>query len=161
MNKEPYRNQAIGQMLAERRSRTDRRGEASLRTVLSSRQRRRKSRGRRKTDRGAYVDIYDPRTWCIVLTILILSFMDALLTGLHVIRGSARELNPLLKVILDCGGLPAFYSAKAAMTILPMSVLLIHKEWTLARYAARLVLWAYILLSLYHLYLLFWMQKTA
>ena len=77
------------------------------------------------------------------------------------IRGSARELNPLLKVILDCGGLPAFYSAKAAMTILPMSVLLIHKEWTLARYAARLVLWAYILLSLYHLYLLFWMQKTA
>jgi hypothetical protein len=154
MNKGLYRNQATGLMLAERRSRTDRRGETSLRTLLSSRQRRRKSRGRRKTDRGAYVDIYDPRTWCIVVAILILSFMDALLTGLHVIRGSARELNPIMNAILDCGGLPAFYSAKAAMTILPMSVILIHKEWTLARYAARLVLWAYILLTIYHIYLL-------
>ena len=69
-------------------------------------------------------------------------------------RGSARELNPLLNVILDWGGLPAFYSAKAAMTILPISVILIHKEWALARYAARLVLWAYVLLGFYHLYLL-------
>jgi len=155
MNEKFYRNSTTGQMLAERRSRTDRRGEASIWTLLSSRQRRRKSRGRRKTDRGAYVDIYDPRTWCIVLAILLLSFMDALLTGLHVMQGSARELNPLLNVILDWGGLPAFYSAKAAMTILPISVILIHKEWTLARYAARLVLWAYVLLSCYHLYLLF------
>ena len=87
--------------------------------------------------------------------------MDALLTGLHVIRGSAREINPILKAILDWGGLPAFYTAKAAMTILPMSVILIHKEWTLAKYAARLVLWAYVLLSFYHLYLLFEMQKAA
>ena len=81
--------------------------------------------------------------------------MDALLTGLHMIRGSARELNPLLNAVLDWGGLPAFYSAKAAMTILPISVILIHKEWSLARYAARLVLWAYVLLSFYHLFLLF------
>jgi hypothetical protein len=81
--------------------------------------------------------------------------MDAILTGLHVIRGSAREINPLLKAILDWGGLPAFYSAKAAMTILPMSVILVHKEWTLARYAAHMVLWAYVLLSLYHMFLLF------
>jgi hypothetical protein len=161
MNKELYRNSSTGRMLAERRSRMDRRGEASIRTVLSSRQRRRKSRGRRKTDRGAYVDIYDPRTWGIVVAILLLSLMDALLTGLYVIRGSARELNPLLNAILDWGGLPAFYTAKAAMTILPMFVILIHKEWTLARYAARLVLWAYVLLSFYHLLLLFRIHSVA
>ena len=110
---------------------------------------------------AAYVDIYDPRTWCIVVAILLLSFMDALLTGLHVIRGSAEELNPILKAVLDCGGLPAFFSAKAAMTILPISVILIHKEWTLARYAARLVLWAYVLLSFYHLFLLFRIHSVA
>jgi hypothetical protein len=161
MNKGPYRNPSTGQMLAERRSTTDRRGEASLRTLFSSRQRRRKSHGRRKTDKGAYVDIYDSRTWCIVAAILILSFMDAFLTGLHVIRGTAHELNPLMKAVLDCGGLPAFFSAKAAMTILPVSLIMIHKEWALGKYAARLILYSYILLSIYHLYLLFRIQKIG
>jgi hypothetical protein len=148
-------------MLAERRSGTDRRDEASFWALLFSRQKRRKSRGRRRTDRGAYVDLYDSRTWCIVAAILILSFMDALLTGLHVIRGSARELNPIMKAVLRYGGLPAFFSAKAALTIIPVSIIMIHKEWTLAKYAARLVLWAYLLLTLYHLFLLFRVHTVA
>jgi hypothetical protein len=87
--------------------------------------------------------------------------MDALLTGLHVIRASAQELNPILKAILDYGGLPAFFCAKAAMTILPVSIILVHKEWTLARYAARLILWVYIVLALYHIYLLFRVHAVA
>ncbi len=155
MSERLRRNQAIGQMLVERRSGTDRRGEASFWAFLSSSQKRRKSRGRRKTDRASYVDIYDSRTWCIVVAILILSFMDALLTGLHVVRGSAMELNPILRAVLEYGGFPAFYSAKAAMTVFPVAVIMIHKEWTLAKYAVRLVLWAYILLSVYHMFLLF------
>ena len=161
MNKELYRNPETGQRLADRRSGTDRRGQASFREFLFSRQRRRKSRGRRKSDKGAYVDIYDARTWGIVIAILLLSFMDALLTGLHVIRGSAREINPVLKAILDCGGLPAFFSAKAALTILPIAVIMIHKEWTLAKYAARLILGAYMLLTIYHLFLLIRIQGVA
>ncbi len=154
MNKGLYRNLA-GQMLVNRRSGEDRRDDASFWDIVSSRHRRRRSRGRRKTDKGAYVDIYDSRTWCIVVAILLLSLMDALLTGLHVIRGSASELSPILKAFLDYGGLPAFFSAKAAMTLLPILIIMIHKEWTLGRFAARLVLWTYILLAVYHLFLLF------
>jgi hypothetical protein len=161
MNKELYRNPGDGQMLPERRSGKNRRDEVSFRELLSSSQRRRRSRGRRKSDKGAYVDIYDARTWCIIIAILLLSFMDALLTGLHVIRATAHELNPVLKAILDYGGLPAFFCAKAAMTVLPVSVILIHKEWALARYAARLILWVYIVLALYHIFLLVRVHAVA
>ncbi len=161
MNKGFYRNPATGEMLAERRSGTDRRGVTSFRELLASRQRRRKSRGRRKTDRGAYVDIYDARTWCVVAAILLLSLLDALITGFHLIRGSARELNPILNAVLQSGGLVAFFSAKAAMTVIPVFIILIHKEWRLARYAARIVLWAYILLAIYHIFLLLKVSGAA
>jgi hypothetical protein len=147
---DPFTNEAF----SERRSGFDRRNPKSFFAFLTSRNRRRKSKGRRKTDRGAYVDIYDSRTWRIVVAVVVLSFMDALLTCFHMLRGSARELNPILSAIIAYGGLPAFFTFKAAMTILPISVIMIHKEWTLGRYAARLCLWAYILLSFYHLYLI-------
>ena len=148
-------------MLAERRTGIDRRYSTSLLASLTSRNRRRKSRGRRVTDRGAYVDIYDSRTWGIVIAILLLSLMDALLTGLHMVGGSARELNPILNAVLAHGGLTAFFSVKAAMTILPVAIIMIHKEWTLGKYAAQLCLWTYILLSFYHLYLIFGVQKIG
>jgi hypothetical protein len=155
MEKGTYRDPQTGQNLAERRSGVERRGRAAFAALFASRPRRRKSRGRRTTDSGAYVDVYDSRSWSIAIAVLVLSFLDALLTGLHVIKGSAREINPFLRAILIHGGLPAFFGAKAAMTILPMAVVLIHKEWTLGRYAARLCLWSYILISLYHAYLIF------
>jgi hypothetical protein len=155
MRNTSYRDPLTGKILAERRSGLDRRIPASFSAFITSRQRRRKSRGRRKTDPGAYVDIYGSRAWSVIIAILILSFMDALLTGLHMAKGSARELNPILGAILTYGGLPAFFSFKAAMTIIPIAVIMIHKEWTLGKYAVRLCFWAYILLSIYHLYLIF------
>ncbi len=76
-------------------------------------------------------------------------------------RGSARELNPILNAVLNHGGLPAFFGAKAAMTIFPVAIVLIHKEWALGRYAARLCLWSYILLSCYHMYLIFGARQIS
>jgi hypothetical protein len=150
-----------GNGFTERRFGVNRRSPAAFTAIFAGKPRRRKSRGRRKTDTGAYVDIYDSRSWSIAIAVLILSFMDALLTGLHMIRGSAHELNPILSGILNYGGLPAFFGTKAAMTILPMAVILIHKEWTLGRYAARLCLSSYILISLYHLYLILETRKIG
>jgi hypothetical protein len=117
--------------------------------------RRRRSGGRRKTDIGGYVDIYDFRTWAITAAVLLLSMMDAVLTGFYVLRGSAGELNPFMRAVLIRGGLPAFFVLKAMMTLVPMTIIMIHKEWTLGRYAARLCLCSYILVSLYHFYLVF------
>jgi hypothetical protein len=160
MSERFYLDPSSGKILADRRSGIDRRDPAKLR-FLFGRPRRRKRGGRRKTDRGGYVDIYDFRTWSVVAAVLILSFMDAVLTGLQVSRGSAHELNPLLDAAISFGGIPALFGVKAAMTVLPMAIILVHKEWTLGRYAARLCLWSYILVSVYHLYLVFGLQASA
>jgi hypothetical protein len=155
MENRTYRDSSTGKICIDRRSRVSRRIPSSFWSLFSKRPKRRKSRGRRKTDQGAYVDIYDSRSLSIAIAVLVLSLMDALLTRMHLVRGSARELNPILDAILGYGGLPAFFAAKAAMTIFPIAIILIHKEWTLGRYAARLCLFAYLLLSCYHIYLIF------
>ena len=136
----------------ERRSPGDRR----LRTQLDlfPSHRRRKSKGRRKTDRAAYIDIYDARTWGIALSVLILSLIDALLTGFQVANGKLLEANPLMHFVIARCGLYTFVGLKAAMTALPIAIIVLHKEWKLARYAARLCLWSYIMIALYHIYLL-------
>jgi hypothetical protein len=148
-----FQDPVTGRALPERRTGIDRRIPTTLFGSLASRFRRRKSKGRRKTDRGAYVDIYDARTWSIATTVLVLSGIDAVLTGIHVVEGTAKEVNPIMNAFIRYGGLPGFLGAKAAMTVLPLAVIFVHKEWTLGKFAARLCLWAYALLCFYHLYL--------
>jgi hypothetical protein len=70
-------------------------------------------------------------------------------------RGSARELNPLMNAVIIRGGLPVFFFVKAAMTIFPVAIIMIHKEWPVGKFAARLCLAAYTALALYHVYLIF------
>jgi hypothetical protein len=154
MENKTYRDPATGQICIDKRSNASRRVPLSIWDLFSKKPRRRKSRGRRKADKGAYVDVYDSRSWGIVIAVLLLSLIDALLTRWHLVRGSAQEWNPLLNAIINHGGLKAFFIAKAVMTAIPMAVILIHKEWVLGRYAARLCLFVYILLTCYHLYLI-------
>ncbi len=141
--------------MPERRSGIDRRNPSGVLSVFTAPFRRRRSKGRRKTDRGAYVDIYDRRSLSIAFAILLLSAFDAVLTGYHMERGSAREVNPIMNVVIQQGGLVAFYSVKAVMTAIPVAIILIHKEWALGKWAAWLCLSAYVLLSLYHSYLIY------
>jgi len=159
MRNSHYRDPSTGEIVTDRRSRASRRGSPSILALLSSRHRRRKSRGRRSTDGGAYVDIYDSRSWGIAIAVLILSFIDAVLTGMHLSLGTAKELNPIMNAIIARAGLPAFYGSKVILTVFPVAVILIHKEWLLGRYAALMCLSVYVLLTLYHLYLLFGIAK--
>jgi hypothetical protein len=155
MNKRFYRDPISGDLLPERRSGTDRRNVMSFRGLFARRPLRRKSRGRRKTDPGSYVDRYDSRSCIVAISVLILSFMDAVLTRMHLLRGTAVEANPIMRAVIEHGGFPFFYVAKATMTFFPVIVILIHKEWALGRFAAKLCLLAYVLLTCYHLFLLF------
>ena len=84
--------------------------------------------------------------------------MDALLTQRHLIHGSARELNPIMDAVIRIGGMPAFYGTKGLLTIVAVTIIMLHKEWALGKIAARICLWAYILLSLYHIFLVFALQ---
>ena len=115
--------------------------------------RRRRSKGRRKTDEVGYVDIYDHRNWTVAISILALSLLDALMTCRHILSAKGSEANPIMDAIIRWGGFPPFIGFKAAMTAFPLAILMLHKEWRLAKFAARICLWSYILIALYHFYL--------
>jgi hypothetical protein len=149
-----YRDPKTGNTQPERRSGIERRSPSRMSSVFINSFRRRKSKGRRTTDKGAYIDVYDSRSWFIAIAVIIMSCLDALLTGFHLTKGTARELNPLMESVISRGGLSAFFMVKAAMTIFPVAVILVHKEWAFGRFAARLCLWAYLVLCLYHVYLI-------
>jgi hypothetical protein len=138
---------------AEKRTGGDRRRERAF-PLLFSPHRRRKSRGRRRDDRGGYVDCYDLRSWGVAVSVLLLSMTDGFLTSMQLLGGHIREANPVMNAAIHLGGIYSFFSLKAAMTALPLAIIMLHKEWLLARFAARLCLWSYILVSAYHLYLI-------
>jgi hypothetical protein len=154
MTNSHYRDPVTGRIYPEKRKNGERRVPQRFFSIFVNPFRRRRSKGRRKTDRGSYVDVYDSRTWFIAIAVLILSGIDAVMTALHMTGGTAAELNPIMAAIIQHGGLPAFFGAKAVMTVFPMAVIVVHKEWPLGKFAARTCLWAYALLSLYHLYLI-------
>jgi len=134
----------------ERRSGLDRR---KGKPGLFSRRSRRQKPGRRPGEQVGYVDVYDLRTWLVTVAILTLSLIDGVLTGLQLQHGRITEANPLMRAILDYGGLYLFLGVKATLTALALAVIILHKNWALARRAVRMCLWSYILVSLYHIYL--------
>jgi hypothetical protein len=136
----------------ERRTGAERRTPSSFPPQFAS-YRRRRSKGRRKADPAGYVDIYDRRNWAIALSVMGLSFLDALLTVYQIEKGSVREANPVMNMAIAWGGVYAFFSVKAAMTAFPLAIIILHKEWLLAQYVARICLVFYILILLYHLFL--------
>jgi hypothetical protein len=137
----------------ERRSGADRRGKIPFPPTFSG-QRRRRSSGRRRTDGPQYVDIYDLGSWGVAMAVLLLSLLDAVLTGLQIRSGFFHEANPLMNAVLVHGGVYTFISLKVALTAMPLAIIVMHKEWAVARHAARACLWAYILLACYHVYLI-------
>lgn len=152
MKNESYINPTTGKVLSDRRSGTDRRDHRSIFPFSYLGPLRRKRSGRRKEDTG-YVDLYDARTWMMAISVILLSLMDAILTQQHLAIGSAEEMNPIMQAVIHIGGIPAFYGAKGFLTLVAVAIIMLHKEWALGKYAARFCLWAYIFLSLYHLYL--------
>jgi hypothetical protein len=154
MKKKVYLDPATGKLAQDRRLIPDRRNAMPFWKLFVRRPLRRESRGRRKTDQGAYVDKYDSQTWIIAIAVLLLSFIDAILTRMHLIRGSAYEFNPIMRTVIERGGFSLFYLTKAVLTFFPVVVLMVHKEWALGRFAAKLCLLTYSILACYHLFLL-------
>jgi hypothetical protein len=111
--------------------------------------------GRRDQDSIGYVDYYDGRTWALAIFLFILSTLDAVFTGIEISAGIAREANPLMNLTLRRGGMFAFFGIKAVMTAFPLAILVMHKEWKLARITVRICLFSYLAVVLYHFYLLF------
>jgi hypothetical protein len=77
-----------------------------------------------------------------------------MLTVYQIRKGVAREANPIMSMAIAWGGVYAFFSLKAALTAFPLAIIILHKEWTLARHMARLCLCFYVLILLYHMLLI-------
>jgi len=84
-----------------------------------------------------------------------MSFLDALLTVYQLSHGAVREANPIMHMTIAWGGVYAFFSLKTAMTAFPLAIIMLHKEWQLARYMARLGFCFYVVILLYHVILFF------
>jgi hypothetical protein len=63
---------------------------------------RRRTQGRRETDRIGYVDRYSRHEAVLILTVFVLNVGDAFFTMLWLDRGG-REANPLMDFFLDIG----------------------------------------------------------
>jgi len=108
----------------------------------------RRSQGRRQGDREGYVDRYTKQDVILLLTIFLLNVGDALMTLLWLERGG-REANPIMEFFLDIGPW-AFLVQKCLVVGLWLVILLIHKNFRLARIGLYSALVVYGTLMIVH-----------
>lgn len=100
---------------------------------------------------GSFVDLYGLRLWCIVLWVALMNLGDAFFTLLH-LQGGAIELNPIARLLLESGR-GSFVFTKSFLIGLALCVLVIHKNFFLARIGLWTAAGTYTLLFGYHLLL--------
>jgi len=112
---------------------------------------RRKAFRRAEEGRNAYVDLpgHQAAVWAVV--VVFLSAFDALLTLIH-IQAGGRELIPTMRLALNFGG-AFFVIVKMAVTAVGVIILTLHQNFSVARRAFLPIFVGYVLLMLYHLYL--------
>ncbi len=111
--------------------------------------RRRRRQGRRAGEREyIYVDRFTRRDVLLVLSILLLNIFDALFTLIWLRRGGA-EGNPVMAWLLEIGD-GAFLAQKCLVVGLWLLLLVVHKNFPLARIGLWSLAGIYSLLILYH-----------
>lgn len=107
----------------------------------------------RRTDEveGAFVDLYTFRLWALVLWVTLMNLGDSFFTLVHLQTGGV-ELNPVAKSLLETGR-GGFVFVKSFLIGLALCVLVIHKNFFLARIGLWTAAGTYTLLVIYHLVL--------
>ncbi len=116
---------------AERRSGQDRRNRPTSPLQGFLRRGRRRSGRRKGETERTYVDSFTPGDVALLLAIFVLNIFDALFTLLWLQRGGG-EANPFMAFLLDMGQ-EAFLLQKCIVVGIWLIVLLIHKNFRLAR----------------------------
>ena len=111
----------------------------------------RRKRGRRKgEDQNSFVDIYRKRDAAVLISILVLNILDALMTLIHIQRGG-REENPVMAHLLNDGDYAGFLFQKCGVVGSLLLILIIHKNFVIARRAMWVILAGYLGLFAYHI----------
>lgn len=108
----------------------------------------RRSQGRRESDREGYVDRYTKQDVALLMTIFLLNVGDALMTLLWLDRGG-REANPIMDFFLEIGPW-AFLVQKCLVVGLWLVILVVHKNFRLARIGLYSALVVYGTLMIVH-----------
>ncbi len=104
--------------------------------------------GRRTADHKGYVDVYNRKDIALLLVIFLLNLGDAFFTMLWLDRGG-HEANPVMNFFLDISP-GAFIAQKCFVVGIWLMVLVVHKNFPLARIGLKISLGAYALLLLVH-----------
>lgn len=142
-----------------RRAGTDRRRRP---TPMFSRYwlRGRRRGGRRGTDgQNVYVDRYTRAEWILVGGIVLMSLADLVLTLAYLWRGG-EEANPVMRWALEWGGEVFFAALKMGLTVAGALFLLLHARFRRVRFFTTALFAGYVLLMLYHSFLL-WRDFSA
>lgn len=109
--------------------------------------------GRRDGEKeNIFVDHYSPRLFAVMCWIGLMNIGDSFFT-LHHIQSGAIELNPVAAWMLSTGRF-GFVVLKCALITIPLVVLTLHKNFTLARMGIWTAACAYTVLFAYHIALL-------
>lgn len=108
----------------------------------------RRASGRRDADSSGYVDRYTRRDVALLLSVFLLNVFDAWMTMLWLSRGG-REANPVMDFFLDIGP-GAFLVQKCLIVGFWLVLLVVHKNFRLARFGLYASLVVYALIMLMH-----------
>lgn len=146
-------NQSMLPNAEHERSGGDRRGGPTPRFSRYSFYGGRRAELRRETEsEGSFVDRYKPGILFVVVWVALMNIGDSFFT-LHHLQAGGIELNPVAERLLRTGRL-GFVMWKSVMIALALLVLVLHKNFRLARLGMWAAALAYTLLFSYHLYLL-------
>ncbi len=120
---------------------------------------RRRAKGRRRSERhNTYVDHYGLEDLLLVVGILTLNIADAFFT-LHWTGRGGSEGNPLMEWLLEYG-VWAFLLQKCLFVGVWLLLLVVHKNFRIARVGLWTLLALYSILLVYHLFLYFFGVPT-
>lgn len=136
-------------LFVERRSGVDRRAQPT-RIWDSLLGRKQRKRGRRKGEtENIYVDVYQRRDVVLILGILILNILDAFFT-LRWLDMGGGEANPIMDQLIAHGGDVAFLIQKCLVVGIWLVILIVHKNFRIARLGLLALFVIYGLLLFYH-----------
>lgn len=96
------------------------------------RNRRRGARRGADRERGYYVDIHDPVSMAVVLTVVMLCVADAFIT-LWLLQHGGKEINPIMDALIAHGP-QIFFGVKFSITASCLLFLLMHRHFPVFRW---------------------------
>jgi len=111
---------------------------------------------RREEDskRYAFVDLYSPRLFIILLVLSTLSIVDSYFTLTLIKENLAVEINPIMAFFLERGSTP-FVLFKYLITTIPLFILCICKNRPITRVLVVFIVFIYLFIIMHELNLMY------